>query len=127
MEFYIFLIASQYFFSFFFRLYRFTIRSDDSSNVHGNALQQKPILTLYTKNPCPLCDELVQELAPFMHRLHLEKVDITKPENRKYFKQYRYDIPVLHINGEFLCMHRFTRLDAEKLDSKLCEIQNSCG
>lgn len=97
-------------------------RSDDGVNVQSNAFQEKPILTLYTKYPCPLCDELVEELAPFMDRLHLEKVDITKPENGQYFKQYRYDIPVLHINGEFLCMHR---LDANLLDAKLNEIQNA--
>lgn len=72
----------------------------------------------------PLCIKLVEELAPYMDRLHLEKVDITKPENRKYFKEYRYDIPVLHINGEFLCMHR---LDAELLDTKLNELQNASG
>lgn len=86
--------------------------------------QQKPILTLYTKDPCPLCDELVNKLMPFMHRLHLEKVDITRPENQKFFKQYRYDIPVLHINGQFLCMHR---LDAELLHTKLNELQKSRG
>lgn len=93
-------------------------------NEQRSVIEQKPILTLYTKNPCPLCDELVEELAPFMDRLYLEKVDITKPENREFFKQYKYDIPVLHINGEFLCMHR---LNAELLDTKLNEIQNSSG
>lgn len=97
-------------------------RSNVDINIQKNAIQQqKPILTLYTKNPCPLCDELVAELTPFMDRLHLEKVDITRPENQKFFKQYRYDIPVLHINGEFLCMHR---LDADLLDTKLNELQN---
>lgn len=104
---------------------RFDNRSDDDDlNEQRSAMSQKPILTLYTKNPCPLCDELVSELTPFMDRLHLEKVDITKPENQKYYRQYKYDIPVLHINGEFLCMHR---LDAELLDTKLNEIQNLSG
>lgn len=94
------------------------------SNIERISIKQKPILTLYTKTPCPLCDELVDELTPFMDRLNLEKVDITTPENQKFFKQYRYDIPVLHINGEFLCMHR---LDAELLDTKLNELQKSSG
>lgn len=98
----------------------YNYRPDDDLYAQSNVIQQKPILTLYTKNPCPLCDDLVEELAPFMHRLHLEKVDITKPENRQYFKQYKYDIPVLHINGEFLCMHR---LDTELLITKLNELQ----
>lgn len=77
---------------------------------------EKPTLTLYTKVPCPLCDELVEELQPFMDRVRLEKVDITRLENLKYLKLYRYDIPVLHLNGEFLCMHR---LDAPLLQEKL--------
>lgn len=68
-----------------------------------------------------MCDELVEELTPFMHRLKLEKVDITKPENRDYFKRYRFDIPVLHLNGEFLCMHR---LDSKLLETKLNELNN---
>ena len=39
------------------------------------------MLTLYTKDPCPLCDEAVEELKPYMHRvsscprLHSLKVD----------------------------------------------------
>lgn len=78
------------------------------------------MLTLYTKNPCPLCDELVDELQPFSHRVRLEKVDITRMENLKYLKLYRYDIPVLHLNGEFLCMHR---LDAAQLEEKLNEFE----
>lgn len=97
-------------------------RCDNTSDIDDNALPGKPILTLYTKNPCPLCDELVAELRPFMHRLHFEKVDITQPENREYFKRYRYDIPVLHLNGEFLCMHR---LDAELLGAKLVELSET--
>lgn len=75
-----------------------------------------PTLTLYTKNPCPLCDDLVEELQPFLNRVRLEKVDITRMENLKYLKLYRNDIPVLHFNGDFLCMHR---LDATLLQAKL--------
>lgn len=81
----------------------------------------KPTLTLYTKYPCPLCDELVQELEPYMEQFHFEKVDITKPQNREYLKMYRYDIPVLHLNGEFLCMHR---LDKDLLLDRLNEFNN---
>lgn len=53
-----------------------------------------------------------------MNQVHFEKVDITKPENRTYLKLYRYDIPVLHFNGELLCMHR---LNKELLAIKLAE------
>lgn len=79
-----------------------------------------PTLTLYTKDSCPLCDELVEQLhrQNFMHRLKLEKVYITEPENKDFYERYRYDIPVLHLNGQFLCKHR---LDANLLESKLSD------
>ncbi|KAK0048531.1 glutaredoxin-like protein isoform X1 [Biomphalaria pfeifferi] len=66
----------------------------------------KPTLTLYTKNPCPLCDEALEKLKPFLDQVVLEKIDITAPENRRYWKSYRYDIPVFHLNGKFIMKHR---------------------
>ncbi|XP_078571850.1 glutaredoxin-like protein C5orf63 homolog [Branchiostoma floridae x Branchiostoma japonicum] len=65
-----------------------------------------PILTLYTKEVCPLCDEAKEVLEPYRHRFNLEEVDITKPDNKQWFRQYRYEIPVFHFNGEFLMKHR---------------------
>ncbi|KAJ6647352.1 Acetyl-CoA acetyltransferase B, mitochondrial [Pseudolycoriella hygida] len=80
----------------------------------------RPIITLFTKDPCPLCDELLDELRPFEGRFRLEKVDITKKENLKYLRIYRMDIPVLHLNGQFLCMHR---LNKHLLEQRLEEIE----
>ncbi|KAI2642453.1 glutaredoxin C5orf63-like protein [Labeo rohita] len=65
-----------------------------------------PVLTLFTKDPCPLCDEAKEALEPYKHRFELQEVDITRPENRVWFDRYRYDIPVFHLNGQFLMMHR---------------------
>lgn len=56
-----------------------------------------------------------------MHRLKFEKVYITEPENKDVYERYRYDIPVLHLNGQFLCKHR---LDANLLDSKLSDLNS---
>lgn len=78
-----------------------------------------PILTLYTKHPCPLCDELKDELqSRFAGRYRLEQVDITASGNEKFWKLYRYEIPVLFLNGEFLCKH--------KLNSALLETKLNC-
>ena len=33
-------------------------------------------------------------------------VDITAPGNERWFERYKYDIPVLHLNGRFLAKHR---------------------
>ncbi|KAH8240940.1 hypothetical protein KR026_008391, partial [Drosophila bipectinata] len=70
----------------------------------------KPLLTLYTRDPCPLCDELVDSLETnFGGQYRLEKVYIDRKENVRYLRLFRHDIPVLFMNGQFLCMHRLNK------------------
>ncbi|XP_065096477.1 glutaredoxin-like protein C5orf63 homolog [Paramisgurnus dabryanus] len=68
--------------------------------------QPLPVLTLFTKHPCPLCEEAKEILEPYKHRFELQEVDISLPENSVWWERYRYDIPVFHFNGQFLMMHR---------------------
>lgn len=79
-----------------------------SAHLHQRLFSQKklPILTLFTKDPCPLCDEAKEVLEPYKHRYIFQQVDITQPENKVWFDRYKYDIPVFHLNGQFLMMHR---------------------
>lgn len=89
-----------------------------------------PILTLFTKDPCPLCDDAKEVLELFKHRFVLQQVDISLPENRVWLDRYRWDIPVFHWNGQLVMKHRvdvplLDRLlkDAEapqKLAQKVC-------
>ncbi|KAK2725981.1 hypothetical protein QYM36_000453 [Artemia franciscana] len=65
-----------------------------------------PKLKLFTKHPCLLCEEALEILRPYQHRFELEKIDITLPENEKWFGLYRYEIPVFHLNGKFLMKNR---------------------
>ncbi|GJQ74486.1 hypothetical protein Trydic_g21355 [Trypoxylus dichotomus] len=53
------------------------------------APNQLPKLTLYTKDPCPLCDEVKLKLLPYLHRCDLELVDITKKGNLRWLRLYR--------------------------------------
>ncbi|XP_072752719.1 acetyl-CoA acetyltransferase, mitochondrial isoform X1 [Anoplolepis gracilipes] len=79
-----------------------------------------PKLTLYTKSPCPLCDVVKNELRlRFAGRYELEEVDITVLDNERYFELYKYDIPVLFLEGQYLCKHR---LDADLLTRRLYEL-----
>ncbi|XP_054742564.1 acetyl-CoA acetyltransferase, mitochondrial [Anastrepha obliqua] len=72
---------------------------------HAN--NKLPVLTLYTKDDCTLCDELVTELEMhFDGQYELEKVNITQKDNLRFLRLYRHDIPVLFLNGQFLCMHK---------------------
>ncbi|CAH2982642.1 unnamed protein product [Chilo suppressalis] len=80
-----------------------------------------PVLTFYTKHPCPLCDIVLEELEPYKNRIIIKKVDITETENIRWLKLYRYDIPVLFLNGRFLSKHK---LDTQLLKRRLTDIEN---
>ncbi|XP_038625619.1 glutaredoxin-like protein C5orf63 homolog [Tachyglossus aculeatus] len=75
-----------------------------------------PVLTLFTKDPCPLCIEAKEMLEPYKNRFILQEVDITLPENSAWYERYKSDIPVFHFNGQFLMMHR---VDIPKLEKQL--------
>ncbi|XP_076876122.1 glutaredoxin-like protein C5orf63 homolog [Brachyhypopomus gauderio] len=73
-----------------------------------------PVLTLFTKHPCPLCDEAKEILEAYKDRFVLQEVDITLPENSVWHDRYKHDIPVFHLNGQFLMMHRVNTIILEK-------------
>ena len=77
-----------------------------------------PVLTLFTKYPCPLCDEAKEKImsSTLWNRFVWQEVDIRLPENRKWFGMYRYEIPVFHLNGQFLMKNR---VDLKVLEEKL--------
>ncbi|XP_008294910.1 glutaredoxin-like protein C5orf63 homolog [Stegastes partitus] len=79
-----------------------------------------PTLTLFTKSPCPLCDEAKEVLQPFKHRFVLQQVDISLPENKLWWDKYKWDIPVFHLNGQFAMKHR---VDMVLLDKLLQDIE----
>ncbi|XP_067621254.1 acetyl-CoA acetyltransferase, mitochondrial [Eurosta solidaginis] len=86
-----------------------------------NERNKLPQLTLYTKNECSLCDELVKELEIYFDGQYtLQKIDITEKENIRFLRLYKYDIPVLFLNGQFLCMHK---LNVNLLGRKLEELR----
>nr|AIN34682.1 fatty alcohol acetyltransferase [Agrotis segetum] len=80
-----------------------------------------PVMTFYTKDPCGLCDIVMEELEPYKNRIVIQKVDITQKENVRWLKLYRHDIPVLFLNGQFLCMHK---LDKHLLENRLQKIED---
>ncbi|XP_054253975.1 glutaredoxin-like protein C5orf63 homolog [Indicator indicator] len=96
-----------------------------SSNPLGRQLcstsTNKPVLTLFTKKPCPLCDEAKEVLEPYKRRFILQEVDITLPENSAWYDKYRYDIPVFHLNGKFLMKHQ---VDTAKFEDQLMKLES---
>ncbi|KAJ8287273.1 hypothetical protein GJAV_G00049650 [Gymnothorax javanicus] len=87
----------------------------------SSAQKQLPVLTLFTKDPCPLCDEAKEVLEAYKHKFVLQEVDITRPENSVWYDRYKYDIPVFHLNGQFLMMHR---VSLTLLEKRLAKIQD---
>ncbi|XP_014374045.1 glutaredoxin-like protein C5orf63 homolog isoform X2 [Alligator sinensis] len=60
-----------------------------------------PVLTLFSK-------------------LILQEVDITLPDNAAWYDKYKYDIPVFHLNGQFLMKHR---VDIQKFENQLAKLE----
>ena len=80
----------------------------------------KPHVILYTKPGCHLCDEAKLEIARAGLRglYTFEEIDIrTDPD---LARRYRFDIPVVLINGVHAFKHRLT---AEEFGKKIAE----CG
>ena len=88
---------------------------------HSGAAQL-PILTLYTKDPCPLCEEAKEALAPFTHRFLLREVDITDDGNEDLYDKYKFEIPVFFLEKKFLCKNR---IELEKLEERLHAFEGS--
>jgi glutaredoxin len=63
-------------------------------------------VSLYGKDDCHLCDEAkaVLDAARRQVPFDLEVVDIT--HDPALFDRYRYDIPVIHVNGRKAFKHR---------------------
>ena len=71
-------------------------------------MREKVRVVLYTKPVCGLCDEMkaVMKSAGCDELYTLEEVDIEKEAS--LFELYRYEIPVLCINGVEAFRHRLT-------------------
>lgn len=72
---------------------------------------EAPKIELYTKEGCTLCDDAVAVLKQCTEPHTLELVDIT--EDQEIFDAYKYDIPVLHVDGVYFAKHRITTAEAE--------------
>jgi glutaredoxin len=71
-------------------------------------MHNKVIAVLYTKPGCGLCEEMKHEMqrAHVEHLYTLEEVNIEN--DSELHLRYRYDIPVLFVNGVEAFRHRLT-------------------
>ncbi|KAI9341498.1 hypothetical protein BDR26DRAFT_860525 [Obelidium mucronatum] len=59
-----------------------------------------PLLTLYTRKYCGLCEDARDNILSLRHefKFQFETEDIDSPTNKQWKEQYNYEVPVLHIN-----------------------------
>jgi len=72
---------------------------------------KKPLLTLYYREGCHLCEDLEQQLPELLEpdTYRLEKIDID--ENESLREAYNVRVPVLNCDGVEVCEH-FLDLEA---------------
>ncbi len=79
-----------------------------------------PVLTLFTKDNCQLCEEAKWEIkeAGFQvgRDFRLAEVDIEAEGNERIRKKFRFDIPVFELDGKPLCKNR---IDLKRLREEL--------
>ncbi|EOD25917.1 hypothetical protein EMIHUDRAFT_237316 [Emiliania huxleyi CCMP1516] len=73
-----------------------------------------PAVRLFTKEGCTLCDKVRDVLRGVTDRAphSLEAVDITDEDHAQWLAKYKYDIPVLHLDGAYWTKHRLTEEEA---------------
>ncbi|KAB2878566.1 glutaredoxin family protein [bacterium] len=76
----------------------------------------KIVINIFSKPECHLCDEAKEVLIKAKKYFNLEIIEINIEENQEYFEKYRYDIPVIWINGRKAFKHK---LDAALLKMRL--------
>ena len=86
------------------------------------ASPQLPVLTLFTKEECQLCEEALEELEPYLHKVVLKQVDIEEEGREEEYNKFRYEIPVFFLNNKFLCKNR---IDLTKFHNAMETINSS--
>ena len=91
------------------------IRSLNRSYSQSKTL---PVLTLFTKDDCQLCDEALEKLSPHLESVSLEVIDIEEEGREAEYDKFRYEIPVFFLDKKFLCKNY---IDLNKFHSAMNE------
>ncbi len=77
-----------------------------------------PLLRVYSRPGCHLCEQLVEELQPLIRgRAEIEVLNIdTRPA---WSEKFATRIPVIELDGRFVCQYH---LDADAISAALSEL-----
>lgn len=97
--------------------------SSVTGTIYSTTEEDAPIVRLFTKEGCTLCDKVKEKLELLRDEIphSLEAVDITDDEHVIWYEKYKYDIPVLHVGRDYWTKHRITSVEARE---GLCEAKN---
>lgn len=76
----------------------------------------KIIVEIYSKPGCHLCEEAKELLVQTKKEFDMEIKEINIEGDPDLFREYRYDIPVIRINGRKAFKHK---IDAAQLKTRL--------
>lgn len=83
---------------------------------HAALKHSKFLVEIYSKPGCHLCEEAKELLVQTKKEFDMEIKEINIEEDPELFQKYRYDIPVIRINGRKAFKHR---IDGEQLRKRL--------
>ncbi|HEV7392048.1 MAG TPA: glutaredoxin family protein [Burkholderiales bacterium] len=70
------------------------------------AERPSPLLTVYSRSYCHLCDDLISGLRKLQARSHFEIAIVDVDCDAALEERYGYDVPVLVHGDRELCRHR---------------------
>lgn len=76
----------------------------------------KPLVTVFSRTGCHLCENAEATLAELTEELYFELEIKLIDGNPELEKLYGHEVPVIHIDGEH---HDFFRVDVERFRSSL--------
>ena len=76
----------------------------------------KPLVTVYSRSGCHLCENVELTLARLTKELNFELEIKLIDGSEELEKLYGHEVPVIHIDGEH---HDFFRVDVERFKSSL--------
>lgn len=71
---------------------------------------------IYSKADCPLCDDAKEILLAVRRRVPFELVEVDITTDPELFERFRFDIPVVFVDGSKAFKHR---LDARAVEERL--------
>jgi glutaredoxin len=69
---------------------------------------------IYTKADCSLCEEAKAVVDKVRRRISFECEEIDITTSDELYQRYRYDIPVIRVDGKFAFRHRVTEVELEE-------------